>query len=100
MTTKDKKNTGEDFFITRDDLRDYIHQIHDDLRNFGAGYGQTGLKIFSVFYGLKLIKPNLDKLNIKKEYKEVLDWDKLVVRAGKKEEIIEYIDTKVLDALF
>ncbi len=96
----DTKNTEEEFFITRDDLRDYIHQIHDDLRNAGAGYGQTGLKIFSVFYGLKLIKPNLKKLKIKDEYKEVLDWDKLVERADKKEEIIEYIDTKVLDALF
>jgi restriction endonuclease S subunit len=98
MTTK---NIEEDICINRDDLRDYIHQIHDDLRNAGAGYGQTGLKIFSVFYGLKLIKPNLKKLKIKDEYKEVLDWDKLVERAKNKEkEIIEYIDNEVLQALF
>ena len=101
MTTKDKKTTEEEIFINRDDLRDYIHQIHDDLRNAGAGYGQTGLKIFSVFYGLKLIKPNLDKLKIKEEYKKVLNWDELVKRAENKDkELISYIDKEVLDALF
>jgi len=101
MTTKDKKNTEEEIFINRDDLRDYIHQIHDDLRNAGAGYGQTGLKIFSVFYGLKLIKPNLHKLKIKEEYKKILDWDELVKRVNSgKGEIIAYIDKEVLQALF
>ena len=42
-------------FSNRDDLRDYIHDIHNFLRNSGVGYGQTGMKIFCVFYGLKLI---------------------------------------------
>lgn len=50
----------EDEFITRYDLRDYIHSIHNFIRNNGAGYGQTGVKIFSVFYGLKLIQPYLE----------------------------------------
>ena len=58
------KTTVNKLFINKDDLRDYIHSCHDDLRNAGAGYGQTGLKIFSVFYGLKLIKPNLNKLKL------------------------------------
>ena len=101
MANKDKKNTEEEIFINRDNLRDNIHQIHDDLRNAGAGYGQTGLKIFSVFYGVKLVKPNLHKLKIKEEYKKVLDWDELVklVKSGKCE-IIKYINEEVLEALF
>ena len=45
-------NKIEDIFITREDLKDYIHDIHNFIRNNGAGYGQTGVRIFSVFYGL------------------------------------------------
>jgi hypothetical protein len=93
------KNTKK-IFINKEDLRDYIHSCHDDLRNSGAGYGQTGLKIFSVFYGLKLIKPNLRKLKLSEEHKKILDWDELVRRAKLNNEIIEYIDTKVLEVLF
>ena len=33
----------------------------------------TGLKIFSVFYGLKLIKPNLSKLKLTDEQKAKID---------------------------
>ena len=65
-------------FITRDDLRDYIHDIHNFLRNTGAGYGQTGMKIFCVFYGLKLIKSRLNLLNIDEITKKILDFDELV----------------------
>ena len=36
----------------KDSLRDYIHSIHDFLRNNGAGYGMNALKIFNIFYGL------------------------------------------------
>jgi len=90
----------KNIFINKDDLRDYIHSIHDDLRNSGAGYGQTGLKIFSVFYGLKLIKPHLSTLNIPIEYKKTLDWDELYKRANSNDEIIEYIDKEVLEVLW
>jgi hypothetical protein len=44
-----------DLFFTREDLKDYIHSIHNFLRNNGAGYGNVGMKIFNIFYGLKLI---------------------------------------------
>ena len=37
----------------RDALRDKIHEIHNYLRNNGAGYGMTTLKVFNIFYGLK-----------------------------------------------
>lgn len=42
----------------KDSLRDYIHGIHDYLRNNGAGYGMNALKIFNIFYGLLKIEEN------------------------------------------
>ena len=39
----------------REELRDHIHKIHDFLRNRGVGIGMTALKIFNLFYALKLI---------------------------------------------
>ena len=41
---------------TAEQLKDYIHSIHDFIRNSGAGYGMSALKIFNVFYSLRLIK--------------------------------------------
>jgi type I restriction-modification system DNA methylase subunit len=106
--SKSKSNStskSEKIFINKEDLRDYIHSIHDDLRNSGAGYGRTGLKIFSVFYGLKLIKPNLNKLKLTDKQKKTLDWDELVKRVNNinennKGEIIKYIDEEVLEVLW
>lgn len=46
-----------DFDITnKESLKDKIHQIHNYLRNHGAGYGMNALKIFNLFYGLKKIE--------------------------------------------
>ncbi len=39
----------------KEDLRDYIHEIHNFLRNSGAAFGMNALKIFNFFYGLSLI---------------------------------------------
>jgi len=54
-------------------LKDKIHEIHNFIRNSGAGYGTTALKIFNLIYGLKRIEEfNLiDKL--KPEYKYVIN---------------------------
>jgi len=90
----------EDNFITRDDLKDYIHGIHNFLRNKGAGYGQTGLKIFSVFYGLKLIQPYINSLDLTNEQKNILCFNELVKKSKTKTEIIEYIDKYVLEILW
>lgn len=43
---------------TREDLKEKIHEIHNYLRNNGAGYGMNALKIFSLFYGLARIEKN------------------------------------------
>jgi type I restriction-modification system DNA methylase subunit len=92
---------SEELFITREDLKDYIHSIHNFLRNNGAGYGAMGMKIFNVFYGLKLIQPYLDKLNLTDEQKQVLDFNELVKKAYNNNiEIIAYIDNDVLDLLY
>jgi type I restriction enzyme S subunit len=37
-------------------LKDKIHEIHNYLRNNGAGYGMSALKVFNVLYGLKKIE--------------------------------------------
>jgi len=49
-------------------LKDKIHEIHNYLRNNGAGYGMNALKVFNLLYGLKKIEENnlLDKINLKK----------------------------------
>jgi hypothetical protein len=43
-------------------LKDKIYEIHNYLRNNGAGYGMNALKIFNIIYGLKKIT-YLIKLN-------------------------------------
>ncbi len=52
----------------KESLRDYIHSVHDFIRNCGAGYGLTALRIFNLFFGLKIIEDNkkglFDKLFI------------------------------------
>jgi hypothetical protein len=37
-------------------LKDKIHEIHNYLRNNGAGYGMNALKVFNLLYGLKKIE--------------------------------------------
>lgn len=91
------------FFVTNDDLKSYIHNIHNYLRNNGVGYGMTALNIFSLFYGLKLIQPKLKTLGLSKEEEELLDFNILVQKSldtRNTNEISEYIDFKVLEKLY
>jgi len=98
----------EQVFASREDLKQFIHDIHNFLRNSAAGYGQTGLKIFSVFYGLKLINSYLNDLLNKPEVERgltieqinFLKFDKLFERANKPEDITSYIVEDVLNTLF
>jgi hypothetical protein len=52
-------------------LKNFIHDIHNYLRNNGAGYGMNALKTFSILYGLKKIEEKglLDKVNLSVECK-------------------------------
>jgi len=47
----------------REALQEAIHEIHNFLRNNGAGYGMNALKVFNLIYGLKKIS---DKNLLKK----------------------------------
>ena len=52
----------------KDALKSKIHEIHNYLRNHGAGYGMNALKVFNILYGLKKIEENglLDKVKLKR----------------------------------
>jgi len=52
----------------KEGLRDKIHEIHNFLRNHGAGYGMNALKVFNILYGLKKLEEThlIDKVNLKK----------------------------------
>lgn len=49
-------------------LKEKIHEIHNFLRNNGAGYGMNALKVFNIIYGLKKIEENnlLDRVNLER----------------------------------
>lgn len=55
----------------KDALRDKIHELHNFLRNNGAGYGMNALKVFNILYGLKKLEENdlLDKVNLSSKCK-------------------------------
>jgi len=55
---------------TKEQLKDYIHSIHDYIRNSGAGYGMNALKIFNVFYTMKLLENKMAEIG----FNEELDW--------------------------
>lgn len=66
------KQMQDNFIISnKDALRDKIHEIHNFLRNNGAGYGMNALKVFNILYGLKKIEESnlFDKLKLKSECK-------------------------------
>jgi len=78
-------------------LKDKIHEIHNFIRNSGAGYGTTALKIFNLIYGLKRIEEfNLiDKLNLKRPECEFSHLVKIAKSDDvKKDEIILELLTK------
>ena len=61
-------NEEKNSISNREALKDKIHEIHNFLRNNGAGYGMNSLKIFNLIYGLKKIEENglIDVVNLKK----------------------------------
>ena len=82
----------------REALKEKIHEIHNFLRNNGAGYGMAALKVFNIFYGLKRIEENnlFDKLDLSKECKFSFLLEK---SKGDDEELCNIVYNKVLDSL-
>ena len=76
----------------REALKDKIHEIHNFLRNNGAGYGMNALKVFNVIYGLKKIEDNnlIDKVNLKRPECEFSYLLKLA-NENKDEELVDLI---------
>ena len=91
---------------TKEQLRDHIHSIHDFLRNSGAGYGMTAMKIFMIFYGLKIIEPIIDKTPLDPK---ICRFSKIIENANKKygpgakpekdNPISKFIDIDILDEI-
>jgi restriction endonuclease S subunit len=81
-------------------LKDKIHEIHNYLRNNGAGYGMNALKVFNILYGLKKIEESglFDKVNLKKpdcEFSYLLSLS----NNGEGERLTELIFGNVLDSI-
>jgi type I restriction-modification system DNA methylase subunit len=79
-------------------LKEKIHEIHNFLRNNGAGYGMAALKVFNIFYGLKRIEENklFDKLDLSEECKFSYLLEK---SKGDDDELADIIYKQVLDSL-
>jgi type I restriction-modification system DNA methylase subunit/restriction endonuclease S subunit len=81
-------------------LKDKIHEIHNYLRNNGAGYGMNALKVFNLLYGLKKIEEKnlLDKVNLKRPDCEFSYLLKLA-NENKDEILANLIRGSVLDSI-
>ena len=97
------KNTMMDETMSisnKDALKDKIHEIHNFLRNNGAGYGMNALKVFNIIYGLKKIEENnlLDKVNLQRPDCEFTYLLKLA-NENKDENLAELIFGSVLSSI-
>jgi hypothetical protein len=67
MASKNKVENSESI-TNKEALKDKIHEIHNYLRNNGAGYGMNALKVFNILYGLKKLEEKnlIDKVGLKR----------------------------------
>lgn len=88
-----------DGITNKDALRDKVHEIHNFLRNNGAGYGMNALKVFNIFYGLKKIEEYnlLDKVNLSSECR--FSYLLNLANQDKDEELKSVIINNVLDSI-
>ena len=84
----------------KDALKSKIHEIHNYLRNHGAGYGMNALKVFNILYGLKKIEENglIDKVGLKKPYCE-FSYLLQLANEEKDEKLAELIFGDVLQSI-
>lgn len=94
--------TENEIISNKEALKDKIHEIHNFLRNNGAGYGMNALKVFNIIFGLKKIEDNnlFDKVDLD----SVCKFSNLLEMANKKnnktdEELASFIFNEVLDAI-
>jgi type I restriction-modification system DNA methylase subunit len=80
-------------------LKDKIHEIHNFLRNNGAGYGMNALKVFNIVYGLKKITDG--NLRKKVNLSDKCDFNYLLelANSGQDEKLCSLIINNILDEL-
>ena len=84
----------------KDALKEAIHELHNKLRNSGAGYGMNALKLFNIFLGLKKIEEKglIDVVGLKRpecEFSYLLS----LANENKDNELANIIYKDVLDAI-
>ena len=96
------QNTS-DTITNKEALKDKIHELHNYLRNNGAGYGMNALKVFNILYGLKKIEEKnlFEKANLKvpdAKFSYLLELAKR--NTPKDDELLQqHIDENVLNAI-
>lgn len=103
---KDKQMMADNINIisNKEALRDKIHDIHNYLRNNGAGYGMNALKVFNILFGLKKIEEKglVDKVGLSDICKFSYLLEKAKDNSAEKlsdEKFAELIFDKVLDSI-
>lgn len=97
---KQKVELSNNNVSNKEALKDKIHEIHNYLRNNGAGYGMNALKVFNLLYGLKKIEEKnlLDKVKLKRpdcEFSYLLK----MANENKDKELGPFIRKNVLNAI-
>ena len=105
MSENDKQKVESSNNVSnKEALKDKIHEIHNYLRNNGAGYGMNALKVFNLLYGLKKIEEKnlLDIVNLKRpecEFSYLLKLANENKDENKDEFLSDLIRGKVLDSI-
>ena len=81
-------------------LKNKIHDIHNYLRNNGAGYGMNALKVFNLLYGLKKIEEKnvFDKVKLSEDcrFSNLLK----LANENKGEALADFVYINVLNGIF
>ena len=98
MILNQRIEKSESITGNKDALKDKIHEIHNFLRNNGAGYGMNALKVFNILYGLMKIEQSnlLEKHNLNKN-ETTFSYLLELSNNDKNEELCEIIYGKCLD---
>jgi len=88
----------------KEQLKSYIHGIHNFIRNSGAGYGMVALKIFYLFYGLKLLEkyenPILDEIGDECRFSKLLAKAKACKNEDDYNELLRVLKNETINELF
>jgi len=100
MNTMNNDEINKTCVSNKEALKDKIHEIHNFLRNNGAGYGMNALKVFNVLYGLKKIEEKgfIDKTGLKRpdcEFSHLLE----LATKNEDEKLTEFISNNVLNSI-